>query len=93
MTTMALLSTRLKLSGQDLKAAWAAVIENARKRDACPRHHFPQAGDRKFGDKVTCERCGATLNLGEALAYVAGFRAAGGAPDAVWPGPAPEPHR
>lgn len=73
------------ISKPEIMDIWAEVKANSAKREACPRHVFA-GGDVKMGQKVTCLACGATMSLVEAGFYIKGFKAAGGDPNAIWPG-------
>jgi hypothetical protein len=72
----------LKTDGQRI---WAEIKANASLLKACPRHKIdPEA--RRFGKKSVCLNCHGQMDLGEWLSYTAGYKAAGGNPDDVWPG-------
>lgn len=67
------------------------IVENARKAEACPRHLFeptPQHPAHILDKRRTfyrCQICGADLQMHEIRQYIAGYQAAGGHPDDIWP--------
>lgn len=65
-------------------ALFAAIKENRRKLDACPRHLF-DVGDPPYtlGQKVTCEICTGYMPVTDAAQYARGYMAHGGNPDDV----------
>lgn len=61
------------------------IRANTRKLDGCPRHKF--SGERMPpGNKHTCLNCGGKMNGGDVLYYIAGYEAAGGSCDDIYPG-------
>lgn len=54
---------------------------NRARLAACPRHSF---GALTLHQKTICAACGGAMEMEEAEAYVRGFIAAGGIPEAVW---------
>ena len=69
----------------DGKALLAEIRANRAKLKGCPCHRFI---DQKanLGKKVTCNECGGSMCLTELSGYMAGFEAAGGNANDVWPG-------
>jgi hypothetical protein len=67
----------------DVAALLADIKANQAKLSACSVHRFPD--EIAFGDHWVCERCGGHMQVGEALSYCRGYRAAGGDPQRdVW---------
>lgn len=61
------------------------IRENLDKLDNCPRHKF--SGERMPpGNKHTCLNCGGEMNGGDVLYYIAGYEAAGGDCNDIYPG-------
>uniref|UniRef100_A0AAU6VZW7 Chaperone protein DnaJ n=1 Tax=Pseudomonas phage Pavpe01 TaxID=3138545 RepID=A0AAU6VZW7_9VIRU len=77
----------MNLSHDETAAMLAAIKENRRKLDACPRH-FLDIGPPPYriGQKVECKRCNGTMSLTDAAQYARGYLAAGRHPDEVIPG-------
>lgn len=72
------------MTPEESKAMLAAIKENQRKLDYCPRHQFePMEPPYKMGQKFECKRCGGFLNAINAYAYVRGYEAHGGNADDV----------
>lgn len=70
----------------DSKTLWEEVKENNRKIRECPRHRFAHVNAVKLGQKFQCQVCRGTMGLIEIGNYIAGFKAAGGKVDDIWPG-------
>lgn len=76
--------------------AWSQMIldeirENQRRLDGCKRHHFPTIPQVEriptaFGLKLSCSKCGGSIDALQAYAYTRGFAAAGGNPNEIIPG-------
>jgi anaerobic ribonucleoside-triphosphate reductase len=79
-----MLSNMSGLTTDEVKKIWAGVKENQTKLRACPKHRF-EGGKVKIGQKVTCLNCGAETGLVSAGDYIAGYKAAGGNPNDIWP--------
>lgn len=80
-----ILSNLSGLPKSEVDRLWGEVKANSATLNACPQHLFPE-GKVRMGDKLTCVHCKGTVSLTDAGWYVKGFAAAGGDPDAVWPG-------
>lgn len=63
---------------------WAEVKENLRKIRACSRHRFV-AQAVKLGQKVVCQNCSGQMGLTSIGDYIAGYKAAGGDVNDIWP--------
>lgn len=66
-------------------ALWDQVKENYRKICECPRHRFAYVGAVKLGQKFQCQACGGTMGLIGIGDYIAGYKAAGGDVNDIWP--------
>lgn len=73
----------------DYRGILADIKTNRIRLASCPQHRFPAGAT--FGKRWTCERCSGHMDAGQALAYMDGFKAAGGDPAAVWPDYQPIP--
>lgn len=70
----------------DTKQIMADIRANRERLAGCRVHRFPcGTPDRIMGKPWACEHCGGTMDATAVLAYCAGFAAAGGDPQAVWP--------
>lgn len=61
------------------------IRANSEKLKGCKRHLF-DGGRIPPGNKYTCMNCGGEIKGTDVLHYVAGYEAAGGEPDDVYPG-------
>lgn len=88
----------------DLKAKYAAIVENRDRLDACPRHLFPAVVPgieggvmAMFGQKIKCTLCGGEMRLDALNYYVRGYEASGKSGNDILPGwrevPTNEPER
>lgn len=66
-------------------ALWEQVKANRARIEACERHLFPGGHDVKLGQKHICLACGGSMHLTDIGSYIAGYEAAGGAADDIWP--------
>ncbi|WP_448043834.1 hypothetical protein [Bradyrhizobium liaoningense] len=66
-------------------ALWEQVKANSARIRGCKRHRF-EAKPVKLGQKQTCLECGGQISLTDMGNYIAGFVAAGGDANAIWPG-------
>jgi hypothetical protein len=64
---------------------WEQVKANNAALNACKRHRF-EARPVKLGEKQTCLECGGKIQLTDLGQYIAGYVAAGGNVDDIWPG-------
>ncbi|AXC34286.1 hypothetical protein P7I17_gp32 [Escherichia phage Halfdan] len=72
------------MNKQESAALFAAIKENRRKLDACPRHLFDVGPPPyQLGQKVTCAICDGYMPVTDAAQYARGYMAAGGNPDDV----------
>ncbi|MDE0921493.1 hypothetical protein [Aurantimonas coralicida] len=69
----------------DFDEIWQDVKANRRRRDGCKRHRFDQQQQRRFGERATCINCGSQMRLTDVAQYIAGYEAAGGNADEIWP--------
>lgn len=70
----------------DAGSLLADIRRNRAAIESCPRHRFPAKGPTyRLGDRVTCERCGGTMDLRAVGDYLRGYAAAGGDPREVMP--------
>lgn len=69
----------------DTKALFADVKANSARLTGCKRHRFT-GGNPVLGGKNECLECGGKIGNTDVLYYIAGFEAAGGSADDVWPG-------
>lgn len=69
----------------DGRTLLAEVQENRRRVDGGPRHRFEPI-KVKLGQRVRCGECGGEMRLPELGSYIAGYEAAGGNADDIWPG-------
>lgn len=69
----------------DAKKMLAEVRANIDALDGCPLHKFNPEHWRP-GKPVTCTQCGGHMPLTRATAYMAGYKAAGGDSNDIWPG-------
>lgn len=61
------------------------IRNNTKKLDGCKRHKF--SGEQMPpGSKYTCLNCGGEIRGGDVLYYIAGYEAAGGNCDDIYPG-------
>lgn len=74
----------------DAKGLWAEVQENSRKVRGCKRHRFGHE-TVTLGMKINCENCGGFLRLTDIGQYIAGYEAAGGKAEDIWPAYAEKP--
>lgn len=79
--------TILKVQGSadEWRAALAEIKANQERLANCPRHRFVP-GEIKLGAKVRCEVCAGEIGLVDLGYYIAGYEAAGGEADDIWPG-------
>lgn len=73
------------MSNLDAREILAEVRENIRRLKSCPRHTVDPAS-RVFGQPTYCIHCGGKLRAEELMQYIAGYRAAGGNANDIWPG-------
>lgn len=69
----------------DAKSLWAEVKENRRKIRGCPRHRF-EAMKIVLGQRIQCQNCNGMMGLIPIGEYIAGYKAAGGDTNDIWPG-------
>lgn len=75
------------MTTEEMKKLWRDVRENNRKLSACKRHRFDPIPIETFlGAKHTCLVCGGTIDNPGLGQYVAGYEAAGGHCDDIYPG-------
>lgn len=60
------------------------VKENLARIGGCPKHRF-HGFAAKFGDRLECSNCGGKMNLLDVGEYIAGYKAAGGDVNDIWP--------
>ena len=70
----------------DAKNLLIEVRANTAALENCPLHFFDVNAERKFGEKYICCNCGGKLNAGGVSQYLAGYEAAGGDVEKVFPG-------
>lgn len=70
----------------DTAAILAEVRANRARLEGCKRHRFEPPALVKLGLKLTCSACGGEMHLTDISYYIAGYEAAGGLADDVWPG-------
>lgn len=68
----------------EARKIWDEVKENLRKLRACAKHRFAEQ-PVKIGQKVECLNCGGKMGLISIGDYIAGYKAAGGSVDDIWP--------
>lgn len=68
----------------DAESLWAEVKENHRKIRECARHRF-EAVQVVLGQRLQCKQCGGTMGLISIGDYIAGYKAAGGDANDIWP--------
>lgn len=73
------------MSSDWAKEALLKIKANTARLNACPLHRI-EAGDYKFGQKLTCRECGGQIDGPALLQYARGYAAAGGDPGLIWPG-------
>lgn len=69
----------------DVPSLLAEIRANRTKLDACDVHRFAP-DDYKFGQKMTCLKCGGTMQATDVGHYIKGYEAHGGSCDDIWPG-------
>lgn len=74
----------MMLDKTETQKLWAEVKENLRKLRACTKHRFAEQ-PVKIGQKVECLNCGGKMGLISIGDYIAGYKAAGGSVDDIWP--------
>jgi len=68
----------------DVPTMLAEIRANHAKLDACDTHRF--APDScKFGQKMTCLKCGGTMQATDVGHYIRGYEAHGGSANDIWP--------
>lgn len=74
----------------DTRTLFAQAMEKVARRQACPRHHFPDA-PRRVGEKLVCAHCGVDMRMDHVTLNLEGYAAAGGDPEdvALWRKPTP----
>lgn len=71
----------------DHRALWNEVKENLRKIRTCPRHRFESITQNVLvGQKYQCQNCQGQMGLVSIGDYIAGYKAAGGDVNDIWPG-------
>jgi hypothetical protein len=73
------------LSRSDLLEIAAAAKANSVRLAGCKRHRFV-GGKATLGAKYDCLECGGRADNGYVYGYIAGYEAAGGVADDIWPG-------
>lgn len=75
------------MTTDDRRARFAGILaevqENRRRLESCPGHRFPTRPE--LGKPWVCACCSGRMDATSALAYLEGWKAAGGDPLAVWP--------
>lgn len=71
------------LPKSEILELWNEVRANRKKLNACPKHRFGSFVGTALRMKATCDNCGGTVPLSEAMIYADGYKAAGGNPDDV----------
>lgn len=74
----------MKIDSARIRQLFQEVTDNRIRLDGCERHFFDPK-DMKLGKPIRCQKCGGTMQIGHAMQYASGYRAAGGNPDDVWP--------
>lgn len=74
-------------SKAEMKEMWEEIKQNNARWRACPQHYFPvgQLAEKGLTRKVTCCKCHATADVGNAINYARGWVAHGGKLDEVFP--------
>lgn len=81
------------ITGDDVRRIAEEVMANHRRRNSCALHYV----EKQLADKdkpptrtlFACKFCKATFDYGYLGAYLAGYEAAGGDPQQVWPDASP----
>lgn len=74
------------LSRSEMDDIWKEVKANRAKLKSCKVHRFEGGEVKKLGAKYVCLNCGGTEDLTSIGDYIAGYVAAGGDAETVWPG-------
>lgn len=61
------------------------IRENNKKLEECPRHKFDPEW-RMPGEPFVCQNCGGKADLKYVIGYIAGYKAMGGDPNAIYVG-------
>jgi hypothetical protein len=80
------------ITGDDVRRIAEEVIANHRRRNSCALHYVEkQLADNKPPTRTlfVCKFCKGTFDYGYLGPYLAGYEAAGGDPQQVWPDASP----
>ena len=75
-------------SREQVTDLWEEVKANSARLRGCPRHRFPDASSLVLSPRMelVCESCGGKMRTVDVGLYIAGYEAAGGPCDDIWPG-------